>query len=114
ECDGCLSRLRSLSSRRVTARGSAAGLFDRRRGMDDKRNVPALAAGFPPVDQIRARVPVRHRLREPWLCVFLLAGGVLAALYLATIGSDPPGLYDDEANIGYNAWTIAHYGVDQY
>jgi 4-amino-4-deoxy-L-arabinose transferase-like glycosyltransferase len=82
--------------------------------MDDKRKVPALAAGFAPVDQTRARAPMRQRLREPWLWVFLLGGGLLAALYLATIGSDPPGLYDDEANIGYNAWTIAHYGVDQY
>ena len=39
---------------------------------------------------------------------------VLAALYLVRLGSDPPGLYNDEASIGYNAWTIAHFGVDQY
>lgn len=39
---------------------------------------------------------------------------LLAILYLARLGSDPPGLYDDEASIGYNAWTIAHFGIDQY
>lgn len=39
---------------------------------------------------------------------------LLAVLYFARLGSDPPGVYDDEASIGYNAWTIAHYGVDQY
>ena len=38
----------------------------------------------------------------------------VAALYLYRIGTDPPGLYADEASIGYNAWTIAHFGTDQY
>jgi 4-amino-4-deoxy-L-arabinose transferase-like glycosyltransferase len=39
---------------------------------------------------------------------------MLAVLYAVSIAGDPPGLYDDEAATGYNAWTIAHYGVDQY
>lgn len=47
---------------------------------------------------------------------FLVAAAVLAvvALYVARLGSVPPGPYLDEASIGYNAWTIAHFGVDQY
>ncbi|MBV8444839.1 MAG: glycosyltransferase family 39 protein, partial [Candidatus Dormibacteraeota bacterium] len=57
---------------------------------------------------------MRAALRNPWLVVAAGLGIALAALYLAGIGSNPPGLYDDEASIGYNAWTIAHFGVDQY
>ena len=38
----------------------------------------------------------------------------VVALYFARLGAVPPGPYFDEASIGYNAWTIAHYGVDQY
>ena len=38
----------------------------------------------------------------------------VAAVYLVSLGGIPPGPYNDEASIGYNAWTIAHYGVDQY
>ena len=46
----------------------------------------------------------------------LVAAAVLAvvALDFARLGSVPPGPYLDEASIGYNAWTIAHFGVDQY
>lgn len=44
--------------------------------------------------------------------VTVVAGVV--ALYFAGLGTVPPGPYLDEASIGYNAWTIAHYGVDQY
>ena len=44
----------------------------------------------------------------------LTLGALVAALYLYRIGSDPPGLYADEASVGYNAWTIAHYGTDQF
>ena len=57
--------------------------------------------------------------RRPWwrnrfsLAIVALAVSV-AALYLYRIGTDPPGLYADEASIGYNAWTIAHFGTDQY
>ncbi|MBV8301721.1 MAG: glycosyltransferase family 39 protein [Candidatus Dormibacteraeota bacterium] len=57
---------------------------------------------------------MRAALRNPWLVAAAGLGIALAALYLAGIGSNPPGLYDDEASIGYNAWTIAHFGVDQY
>src|SRR5207302_1496261 len=33
--------------------------------------------------------------------------------HLAGLEAAPPGLYADEATIGYNAWSIAHHGVDQ-
>jgi 4-amino-4-deoxy-L-arabinose transferase-like glycosyltransferase len=44
----------------------------------------------------------------------VLVVALVGALYLVRLGSDPPGLYDDEASVGYNAWTIARWGVDQY
>lgn len=56
----------------------------------------------------------RSRWRDPFTYIVLGVSLLLAALYLYRIGNDPPGLYADEASIGYNAWTIAHYGVDQY
>ena len=56
----------------------------------------------------------RARWRQPAVVVIGVVAVALAALYLFRIGSDPPGLYDDEASIGYNAWTIAHYGTDQF
>ena len=59
-------------------------------------------------------VAVRSRWRDPLLYAGLAVFGGIVALYLLRIGSDPPGLYDDEASIGYNAWTIVHYGTDQY
>ncbi len=52
----------------------------------------------------------RHRFA---FAIVAVAASV-AALYLYRIGTDPPGLYADEASIGYNAWTIAHFGTDQY
>ncbi len=57
--------------------------------------------------------------RQPWWrkrFAFAIVAMVIcvAALYLYRIGADPPGLYADEASIGYNAWTIAHFGTDQY
>ena len=57
---------------------------------------------------------LRHRLRNPAVWIFVGLAVLLAVLYLIRLGSDPPGLYDDEASIGYNAWTIAHFGLDQY
>jgi hypothetical protein len=38
----------------------------------------------------------------------------VVALKLLGLGSAPPGLYNDEASIGYNAWTLAHHGVDEH
>lgn len=57
---------------------------------------------------------LRQRLRDPAVWVLAAVAVLLAVLYLIRLGSDPPALYDDEASIGYNAWTIAHFGADQY
>ena len=43
----------------------------------------------------------------------LLAAAVVART-LTALAASPPGLYLDEASIGYNAWTIAHFGVDEH
>jgi 4-amino-4-deoxy-L-arabinose transferase-like glycosyltransferase len=53
---------------------------------------------------------VRHRWR-------LGVGAAVAAvvlLHLLGLGSVPPGLYSDEASIGYNAWAVAHTGLDEH
>jgi 4-amino-4-deoxy-L-arabinose transferase-like glycosyltransferase len=49
-----------------------------------------------------------------WGLVFCLAFTVIVATHIAGLSSSPPGLHTDEASIGYNAWTIAHYGTDQF
>ena len=36
-----------------------------------------------------------------------------AALRFAALGSFPPGLNQDEASAGYEAWSILHYGIDR-
>ena len=38
----------------------------------------------------------------------------IAARNLVGLSTTPAGLYADEASIGYNAWTIAHFGVDEH
>jgi len=38
----------------------------------------------------------------------------IVASHLVGLDGAPPGMHNDEASIGYNAWTIAHYGADQY
>lgn len=60
-----------------------------------------------------------HRLRalrrdHPWCLAFAAVLAVVAILKLSALGSAPPGLYSDEASIGYNAWAIAHHGVDEH
>jgi 4-amino-4-deoxy-L-arabinose transferase-like glycosyltransferase len=61
-------------------------------------------------------MPVRlgRWLREPWHLVFVAAGALLVARNLYALATSPPGMYIDEASIGYNAWSIAHYGVDEH
>jgi 4-amino-4-deoxy-L-arabinose transferase-like glycosyltransferase len=53
-------------------------------------------------------------LRDPWHFVFVVAGVLLLARNLYGLAASPPGMYVDEASIGYNAWSIAHYGVDEH
>jgi hypothetical protein len=49
-----------------------------------------------------------------WGAAFVLLGLLLVARNITALSSVPPGLYVDESSIGYNAWTIAHYGVDEH
>jgi 4-amino-4-deoxy-L-arabinose transferase-like glycosyltransferase len=43
------------------------------------------------------------------LCIFLV--GTLIRAY--AFGSVPPGLQQDEASAGYDAWSLLHYGIDR-
>jgi 4-amino-4-deoxy-L-arabinose transferase-like glycosyltransferase len=52
---------------------------------------------------------VRDR-RLAWLAAVVLAAG----LFLAVVPGDPPGFYQDEAAIAYNAWSIEQTGHDEY
>ncbi len=51
---------------------------------------------------------------HPWPTAFVGAVALVAVLRFAALSSSPPGLYQDEAAHGYNAWTIAHYGTDEF
>jgi 4-amino-4-deoxy-L-arabinose transferase-like glycosyltransferase len=44
-------------------------------------------------------------------CALVAAIGVRNLAALATV---PPGFYADEASVGYNAWALAHFGVDEH
>jgi 4-amino-4-deoxy-L-arabinose transferase-like glycosyltransferase len=52
--------------------------------------------------------------RHPWGVAFGVVMVVIAVLKLSALGTAPPGLYNDEASIGYNAWAIAHHGADEH
>jgi 4-amino-4-deoxy-L-arabinose transferase-like glycosyltransferase len=49
-----------------------------------------------------------------WALAFAAVGAGVVALHLAALDTAPPGLHFDEASIGYNAWSIAHHGVDEW
>ena len=51
-----------------------------------------------------------HRLTTFAALIALL----VVAAHFVGLASSPPGLFRDEAAFGYNGWTIAHFGVDQY
>jgi hypothetical protein len=52
--------------------------------------------------------------RRIWIGVLAVFAALVVVRNLADLASSPPGLYVDEASIGYNAWTIAHFGVDEH
>jgi hypothetical protein len=52
----------------------------------------------------------RHR----WGWALATVALLVAVLHLAGLGDAPPGLYSDEASIGYNAWAVAHTGLDEH
>lgn len=47
---------------------------------------------------------------NPWPLLLFVLGAVIRLVY---IGSIPPGLNQDEASIGYDAYAILHYGIDR-
>jgi len=49
-----------------------------------------------------------------WTLAFGVAAVAIAALHLSALGTSPPGLYIDEASVGYNAWSVAHTGYDEH
>lgn len=49
--------------------------------------------------------------KKKWLIILLFAGGIFVRLFL--LGIIPPGLNQDEASIGYDAWALFHYGIDR-
>jgi predicted membrane-bound mannosyltransferase len=51
-------------------------------------------------------------LRDNWLLIVILCVGVGVRLY--AFGSFPPGLNQDEASTGYDAWALLHYGIDRH
>jgi hypothetical protein len=53
-------------------------------------------------------------LRNPATLAIVASGALLTLLHLVALGTSPPGLYNDEASMGYNAWAIAHHGVDEH
>lgn len=57
---------------------------------------------------------VGRRAGLAWGLGFAAIATLLLARNLVDLSGSPPGLYVDEASIGYNAWAIAHFGVDEH
>ena len=65
-----------------------------------------------PTDDERAR---RRRLhRRLWAGAFAVVALLVVLRNLIDLSGSPPGMYVDESSIAYNAWTIAHFGVDEH
>ena len=52
--------------------------------------------------------------RAMWPLLFVVATALIVWRNLAALGDSPPGTHIDEASIGYNAWALAHNGVDEH
>jgi hypothetical protein len=59
----------------------------------------------PGADRLRCRL---------WVGAIVVVAALVVVRNLVDLSGSPPGLYVDEASIGYNAWTIAHFGVDEH
>ena len=58
---------------------------------------------------------LRSALSEDrWPLAFGAVALLLLVLHISALGSSPPGLYVDEASVGYNAWAVAHTGHDEH
>ncbi|MEA2637182.1 MAG: hypothetical protein QOE18_239, partial [Chloroflexota bacterium] len=49
-----------------------------------------------------------------WIGAFAVCAVLVVVRNLVDLSGSPPGLYVDEASIGYNAWAVAHFGVDEH
>jgi hypothetical protein len=49
-----------------------------------------------------------------WVGAITVLAALVVVRNLVDLSGSPPGNYVDEASIGYNAWTIAHFGVDEH
>ena len=59
--------------------------------------------------------PDAERLhRRIWIAAVAALAILVVVRNIVDLAGSPPGLYVDEASIGYNAWTIAHFGVDEH
>jgi hypothetical protein len=65
-----------------------------------------------PVDGEQARRTRLHR--RIWLGAFAVVALLVVLRNLIDLSGSPPGMYVDESSIAYNAWTIAHFGVDEH
>jgi len=61
-------------------------------------------------DQTR-RVRLHRRL---WAGAIAVVALLVVLRNLIDLSGAPPGMYADESSIAYNAWTIAHFGVDEH
>jgi hypothetical protein len=66
-------------------------------------------AAPPDAEERRARL---HR--RLWACGIAIVALLVVLRNLIDLSGSPPGLYVDESSIAYNAWTIAHFGVDEH
>lgn len=60
------------------------------------------------------RAGIGRAHRRIWVGAFAVCAVLVAVRNLVDLSGSPPGLYVDEASIGYNAWAIAHHGVDEH
>jgi hypothetical protein len=65
----------------------------------------------PAIDDQARRARLHRRL---WLGAIALVALLVVLRNLIDLSGSPPGMYVDESSIAYNAWTIAHFGVDEH
>lgn len=64
-----------------------------------------------PIDEQARRRRLHRRI---WFGAFAVVALLVVLRNLIDLSGSPPGMYVDESSIGYNAWTIAHFGVDEH
>jgi hypothetical protein len=63
---------------------------------------------------VKAEPDSERMHRRLWVGAIGLLAALVVVRNFVDLSGSPPGLYVDEASIGYNAWTIAHFGVDEH